>query len=198
MSPPARKGIFVGYTPISQSWMVYFPATRTVLSSRSVTFDEEWRPLSPSRPFTELLADSGGAVPLEREPFLFKPPVNTRAVTTIVLHSTVMFPRPVAPTMPPPTSQEPGTIILSPAPAVTRSGHRFRAYASPFVPSAALPVILEGSDSSDLEDEDTGMELSPPSAPQKQPAPPNRFLASTPATSTASVPANPPYNDVAA
>ncbi len=86
MSPPARKGIFVGYTPSSRSWMVYLPATRTVLSSRSVTFDEEWRPLSPSRPFPELPSDSGGAAPLEREPFLFKHHVNTGSVTTIVMH----------------------------------------------------------------------------------------------------------------
>jgi hypothetical protein len=101
MSPSARKGIFVGYTPSSQSWMVYFPATRTVLSSRSVTFDEEWRPLSPSRPFPELLADSGGALPLEREPFLFKHPVNTGVVNTNVLHTIVLS---VAPPPPPPGS----------------------------------------------------------------------------------------------
>ena len=34
MQAPSRKGVFVGYTPNSQSWQVYFPATRTVLSSR--------------------------------------------------------------------------------------------------------------------------------------------------------------------
>ena len=199
MSPPARKGIFVGYTPSSQSWMVYFPATRTILSSRSVTFDEEWRPLSPSRPFPELPSDFGGAAPLEREPFLFKHLVNTGSVITIVMHSIVLPPRPVAPTMPSiSTAQEIGTVISSPAPAMTRSGHRFRANASPYVPTAALPVILEGSDSSDTEDEDTSVELSPPAAPQKGPAPSNRFLAPTPATSTASLPAAlPSLDDVA-
>ena len=194
MSPPARKGIFVGYTPSSESWMVYFPATRTVLSSRSVTFDEEWRPLSPSRPFPKRQTNSRGAVPLELEPFLFKPPVNTGAVTTTVLQSTVLPPRQVAPTLPSPSAPEPGTFILSPVPAVTRSGHRFRAHASPFVPSDALSVILEGSDSSDSDDEDTGPEFPPPAAPQKQPAPLNRFLAPTTTTSTASLPV-PQYND---
>ncbi len=49
MQAPSRKGVFVGYTPNSQAWMVYYPASRTVLSSRSVTFDEEWRPISPLR-----------------------------------------------------------------------------------------------------------------------------------------------------
>ena len=131
MSPPARKGIFVGYTPNSQSWMVYFPSTRTILSSRSVTFDEEWRPLSPSRPFSELLHPKpGGTTPLEREPFLFKAPMNDGHVMTTVPHSTVLPPQPMAPALSSPSAQEPGERIL-PAPAVTRSGHRFRADASP-------------------------------------------------------------------
>ena len=96
-----------------------------------MTFDEEWRHLSPSRPFPELQPNSGGAVPLEREPFLFKPPVNIGVVMTTVPQSTVLPPRPVAPTLSLPTAPEPGTLIL-PAPDVTRSGHRFRADASPF------------------------------------------------------------------
>ncbi len=41
MQPPSRKGLFVGYTPNNQSWMVYIPESKTVLSSRSVTFDED-------------------------------------------------------------------------------------------------------------------------------------------------------------
>ncbi len=41
---------------------------------------------------------------------------------------------------------------------MTRSRHRFRVDASPFVPTAALLVILDGSNSSDTEDEDTGVE----------------------------------------
>jgi hypothetical protein len=41
MQPPSRKGLFVGYTPNSQSWMVYIPESRTVMSNRSVTFDED-------------------------------------------------------------------------------------------------------------------------------------------------------------
>ena len=196
MSPPARKGIFVGYTPNSQSWMVYFPATRTVLSSRSLTFDEEWRPLSPSRPFPELHPNPGGAAPLEREPFLFKTHVNSGAVMTTMSQSTVLPPRPVAPTLSSPTTPEPGARIL-PSPAVTRSGHLFRADASPFAPFAALPVIHEGSDSSDSDDEDTAMEPSTPAAPQKQPAPSNRFLAPATSASTASAPI-PPYEDAAA
>ena len=48
MDPPSREGIFVGYASDSKAWMVYFPTTRSTISSRSVTFNEQWRPLSPS------------------------------------------------------------------------------------------------------------------------------------------------------
>jgi hypothetical protein len=36
----AWKGVFVGYTSESQAWLVYNPATRRVVSSRNVVFDE--------------------------------------------------------------------------------------------------------------------------------------------------------------
>ena len=145
MSPPARKGVFVGYTPNSQSWMVYFPSTRTIISSRSVTFDEEWRPLSPHRPFSELMHPKpGGADPVERDPFLFKAPVTAGIVITTATHLSVLPPQPVAPASSLPSAPEPGSRIL-PATAVTRSGHRFRVDASPFVPSAGLSTIHECS-----------------------------------------------------
>ena len=86
---------------------------------------------------------------------------------------------------------------ILPAPTVTRSGYLFRADASPFVPSVALPVIHEGSGSSDSDDEDTAKEPPTPAAPQKQPAPYNRFLAPATSASTASAPI-PPYEDAAA
>jgi hypothetical protein len=102
MQVPSRKGVFVGYTPNSQSWQVYFPATRTVLSSRSVTFDEEWRPLSPSRILT---APSKEAHQFEHEPFMFKHPVTSGLLQPMVNHtpfvSTLTLPvRPVPPTIP--------------------------------------------------------------------------------------------------
>jgi hypothetical protein len=36
----AWKGIFVGYASYSPAWLVYNPATRRVVSSRNVVFDE--------------------------------------------------------------------------------------------------------------------------------------------------------------
>ena len=155
--------------------MVYFPSTRTILSSRSVTFDEEWRPLSPYRPFSELLHPKPeGAAPIERDPFLFKTPVTAGTVMTKATHLSVLPPQPVAPTSSLPSAPEPGERILS-ATAVTRSGHRFRVDASPFVPSAGLSTLHECSSSSDSDDEPDAMELPTPAAPQKPPAPSNRF-----------------------
>ncbi len=87
MQAPSRKGVFVGYTPNIQSWQVYFPATRTVLSSRSVTFDEEWRPLSPYRVTLPAVPSSGSAPTLEHEPFMFKHPVTTGALPPMVNHT---------------------------------------------------------------------------------------------------------------
>ena len=173
MQAPSRKGIFVGYTPNSQSWMVYLPATRTVLSSRSVTFDEEWRPLSPIRNLTDPASTIGGTAPIDCESFFYKNPVTSEqcgpsldytplqqkqpASPTTTIQSAILPPRLVMPTMPSSYSRhgDMGTSIQLAAPGVTCSGHRFRVSVTKFVPTAALPVILEDSDSSDTEDEDT-------------------------------------------
>ncbi len=76
MKSTSKKGVFVGYIPNSQAWMVYYPASRTVISSRSVTFDEEWRPVSPLRALNSAPQSSptAGAVPVD--PFLYKAPVT--------------------------------------------------------------------------------------------------------------------------
>ena len=109
--------------------------------------------------------------------------------------TTVLPPQPVAPTLSSPTTQEPGERIL-PAPVVTRSGHRFRVDAFPFVPSAGLPTIHECSNSSDSDDEPDAMESPTPDAPQKPSAPSNR-VQTAPSASTTSAPV-PPYDDAAA
>jgi hypothetical protein len=44
----AWKGIFVGYAFDSPSWLIYNPATRRVIRSRNVIFDETWRDTLPS------------------------------------------------------------------------------------------------------------------------------------------------------
>ncbi len=46
----AWKGIFVGYSFDSPAWLVYNPATRHVIRSRNVVFDETWRDTIPSPP----------------------------------------------------------------------------------------------------------------------------------------------------
>lgn len=100
MYTPSRKGIFVGYTPNNTAWMVYIPPSRTVISSRPVTFDEDWRPLSALCPFNTLVTGHGGAtaqvdsaipsltpVDAEVEPFLFKahPPRRVMDPTIVIL-----------------------------------------------------------------------------------------------------------------
>jgi hypothetical protein len=44
----AWKGIFVGYAFDSPAWLIYNPATRHVIRSRNVVFDETWRDTFPS------------------------------------------------------------------------------------------------------------------------------------------------------
>jgi hypothetical protein len=44
----AWKVIFVGYAFDSPAWLVYNPATRHVIRSRNVVFDETWRDTIPS------------------------------------------------------------------------------------------------------------------------------------------------------
>ena len=61
MEAPSRKGIFVGYTPNSQSWMFYLPSAWIVLSSRSVTFDEERSSLIPLPALSAPAPSPGGA-----------------------------------------------------------------------------------------------------------------------------------------
>ena len=41
--PAAREGIFVGYSRDSRGWLVYFPDTRSTVTSRSVQFHELWK-----------------------------------------------------------------------------------------------------------------------------------------------------------
>ncbi len=108
------------------------PPRHHVISNRSVTFDEEWRPLSPLRTFPMLPLNARGVAPLEREPFLFKHPITSGqsgpfidhtpfqkesdAMHATMMHSTVLPPRPVAPTMPSfsSDSREIGTAVSSP------------------------------------------------------------------------------------
>jgi hypothetical protein len=85
--------------------------------------------------------------------------------------------RPIPPALPSHGSQLAihGVEIQLPALAVTRSGHRFRATATPFVPSAGLAVIAADSESYDSDEPDASLPPSPPAAPQKGPAPSHRF-----------------------
>ena len=49
LQPKAWKGIFVGYAPDSPAYLIYNPATRSVIRSQNVTFHESWRDsLTPS------------------------------------------------------------------------------------------------------------------------------------------------------
>ena len=142
MEAPSRKGVFVGYTPNSQSWQVYFPATRIVLSSRSVTFDEEWRPLSPYRVTPSAVPFSESTPVLEHEPFMFKHPVTSGALPPMVNHtpfgqlssseSRTLPAQPLPPTLPTHGTQLtiPGVEVQLPAlwcdtfwPPLPRHGH---------------------------------------------------------------------------
>ena len=150
-------------------------------------------------------SNPGGAALLEREPFLFKHPATagqsgpfthhtsfpkeSSSMHTIVMHSIVLPPRLVAPTLPSfSTDREIGAVSSSRTPGVTRLGHRFRASAHVFIPSVALHVMLEDNDSSDSSENDTNMENSPPPAPKKGPVPFNRLQTPTPSTSVAPTP----------
>ena len=42
-----RKGVMVGYSSNSAGWLVYFPDTGSVVTTRSVAFDERWVPSIP-------------------------------------------------------------------------------------------------------------------------------------------------------
>ena len=62
--PAAREGIFVGYSPDSTGWQVYFPSTGTTVVSRSVRFNELWRSLpSAFAPDDSPLAPAEEGVP---------------------------------------------------------------------------------------------------------------------------------------
>ncbi len=130
--------------------MVYYPASRTVISSRSVTFDEEWRLVSPLRALSApQSSQAAGAVPADA--FLYKAPLTdpipvsvpqSPAAHTVTspaeppVSITVLPPRPAAPSVASPSRSFPddARAIQLPSVGTTRSGHRFRADAAPFVP----------------------------------------------------------------
>ena len=68
LDPKAWKGIFVGYAVDSHVYLVYNPATKSVIRTHNVTFDETWLPAqrrspnlggnAPSGPVMENLSSS--------------------------------------------------------------------------------------------------------------------------------------------
>lgn len=48
MDPPSKHCIFVGYSNDGKSWQIYYTMTKSIVSSRSATFNEHWRSLSPN------------------------------------------------------------------------------------------------------------------------------------------------------
>ena len=108
----------------------------------------------------------------------------------------VLPPRPAAPAVPSFASQLQlidGAHHLAPI-GITRSGHKFRASAAPYIPQDTLHTILEHEDSfgSDKDPADTMPSL--PDAPQKSIAPTKRFVNATPFSSTNSGAATRPIN----
>lgn len=210
MEAPSRKGLFVGYSPSSQSWIIYLPSTRTILSSHSVTFDEEWRSLSPMCALSAPASSPRGAALIEREPFLYKHLVTYGRLVPftdytsfqkvpIAAHSRdpfakVLPPRPTSPTIPSlvHTTLADNGATLHPQSGTTRLGHKFRDDAPPFVPSGALHSIPEDDDSSNFDYEGSHTNDMPSVAPRNGLAPTQRYQAPTPTPTGSAISLDPP------
>ena len=100
------------------------------------------------------------------------PPVASQPETPLSI--TVLPPRPAAPPIASSSRDSSADVRATqlPSDGITRSGHRFRADAAPFVPGH-LQTIIEADDSSSSDDDDdiAASSTATPSAPAKSPMP---------------------------